>query len=47
MRETQTTSFVFKLPRDLLERLRAESGKRGITVAGFIRMILLKELEEK
>ncbi|MGT2623971.1 hypothetical protein [Streptococcus thoraltensis] len=41
------TMFTFKLPSDLLERLRAESSKRGITVAGYIRMVLLQELEEE
>ncbi|WP_394799107.1 hypothetical protein [Bacteroides acidifaciens] len=39
-------TFTFKLPRELLEHLRSESEKRGITVAGYIRMVLLRELEK-
>lgn len=38
------TTFAFKLPDELLARLRIESDKRGITVAGYIRMVLLQEL---
>lgn len=45
MREEEMTTFAFKLPRGLLKRLKAESERRGITVAGLIRMTLLEELE--
>ncbi|WP_186627059.1 hypothetical protein [Streptococcus sp. sy010] len=35
------TVFNFRLPRSLLARLHAESAKRGITTAGYIRMAIL------
>ena len=39
------TAYAFKLPRELLKRLHVESGKRGMTTASFIRMVLLETLE--
>lgn len=41
---SEMTAFAFKLPVSLLEQLHEASRRRGITSAGYLRMVLLENL---
>lgn len=41
---SEMTAFAFKLPVSLLDRLHEASRRRGITSAGYLRMVLLENL---